>query len=108
MSHVRSYGRHRLLALVTVFVLLVSGMPVTHAQPATSASSSSASCIAASEPNDQPDTATDLGSGAACGSGNYPGGGQDLYRWTVTDAEASAHRFLRHQSEQPERLGRIT
>ncbi len=84
------------------------GVPVTgsRAQPATPAASSS--CIAAVEPNDQPGTATDLGSGAARGSGEYPGGGQNLYRWTVTNAESSAHRFLRHQREQSERLGRTT
>ena len=95
MSHVRSYGRHRLLALVTVFVLLLSGMPVTHAQPAIPAAADG--CVHTAEPNDQPDTAPDLGSG-----------GQNLYRWTLTDAEASAHRFLRHQREQSERLGRTT
>lgn len=90
MIHVRFRSSHRVL-VVLLMVLLTLPAPATMAQPATPAAL--AGCVAATEPNDQPDTATDLGSGAACASGAY-GGGQDIYRWTVGNDEAASRWSL--------------
>ncbi|MDQ3655802.1 MAG: hypothetical protein M3457_12065, partial [Chloroflexota bacterium] len=80
---------HRFLTLLAAIAVIVTASPAAIAQPATPATANS-SCAVATEPNDQPAEATELGSGAACGTGEYPGGGQDLYRWTVSEADASS------------------
>jgi hypothetical protein len=89
MKHLRNRAFARALTLILIMSIVATATPAAIAQPSTPEPGGS-SCVVTTEPNDQPDTATNLGSGAACGSGQYPGGGQDLFRWTVTDAETSS------------------
>ncbi|MBA2468408.1 MAG: hypothetical protein H0V37_03270, partial [Chloroflexia bacterium] len=89
MTRPRSPSFSQLLTMIAVMAIIATVSPSASAQPATPATVDS-TCVVATEPNDQPAEATDLGSGAACGRGDYPGGGQDLYRWTVTDDDAAA------------------
>lgn len=89
MTRSRSRSFAHVLTSIAVIALIIAASPAAIAQPATPATVESA-CVVATEPNDQPAEATELGSGGACGSGEYPGGGQDLYRWAVTEADASS------------------
>jgi len=89
MTRPRSPSFSQFLTMIAVMAIIATASPSASAQPATPATVDS-TCVVATEPNDQPAEATDLGSGVACASGEYPGGGQDLYRWTVTDDEAAA------------------
>jgi len=89
MKRLRSRSFSWLLTMIAGFAVIVTASPAALTQPATPATVNS-TCAVAAEPNDQPAEATGLASGEACASGLYPGGGHDLYRWTVTEADASS------------------
>ena len=94
----------RPLATLLMIALLLSGsIPAGMAQPATPAIDT---CLTVSEPNDQPQDALEIGPGAACATGENPGGGQDLLRWTVTPDEADT-RWSFSLSAIPGQVGLI-
>ena len=101
MTTRRSVVMTRLLVLL---MLLATFGGQAAAQPATPAASGD--CIVVTEPNDQPADAIDFGPGAACATADHAAGGQDLYRWTVTDAEAG-QRWSFDLSAVPGQVGLI-
>ena len=91
-----------LLMLVIIASSWHMGSPVT-AQPS-SPVATSGDCVVSTEPDDQPDSATELAAGDACATADNPNAGQHLYRWEVTDAEA-ATRWTLALSAIPGQIG---
>ncbi|MGI8483168.1 MAG: hypothetical protein ACR2OU_02765, partial [Thermomicrobiales bacterium] len=86
----------RVIGLVALALLAIGlEMGSVSAQPATP---EVAPCTAAVEPNDDVATVLDLGAGAVCASAENPKGGQDLYRWTVGEGDATALWSMRTTS----------
>ena len=86
----------RITALVAfTLIVFILGMRTVSAEQATPGVGS---CAIASEPNDDVATALDLGTGAVCASAENPKGGQDLYRWTVGEGDATALWTMRTTS----------
>lgn len=73
------------LVAFTLVALILGTRPVSAEQPTPEVGS----CKIATEPNDEVATAVNLGAGAVCASAVNPKGGQDLYRWTVGEGDAT-------------------
>lgn len=75
-----------LLVLITIAPLGWHGAMPAASQPSTPA----LNCLTPTEPNDQPADATPLPPGASCVTAASSGPAQDLYRWTVSEAETTS------------------
>src|SRR5688572_30279874 len=94
----------RLLIVALTLLMIVPTWSMSLAQPATPVAAED--CVAAAEPNDQPQDALPLPSGEGCANAGADRSGQDLYRWEVTDAEAMK-RWTFSLSAIPEHVGLI-
>ncbi len=65
-----------------------SANPAATPGPTATPDPANAGCLTDTEPNDTPETAATF-SGPACIAGSLPDGDQDLYLWTVTEAQAA-------------------
>jgi hypothetical protein len=75
-------------ALIVAAVAAASVVPTVHGQASTTPDDTA--CTIVEEPNDQPVDAIALPTAAACATAEHADGGQDLYAWTVSEADAAS------------------